>query len=93
MKFVSTPAPAWVADGRPIYGGFFWLNTEGSFAAPKDAYYMAGAGEQYTIIIPSHDLVVARLGRFAGTRAAKPALNRALKLLLEAVPASAKRKE
>ena len=93
VKFVSTPAPAWVADGRPIYGGFFWLNTDGSFAVPKDAYYMAGAGEQYTIIIPSHDLVVARLGRFAGTRAAKPALNRALGLLLEAVPVSAKRKE
>ncbi len=93
VKFVSTPAPAWVADGRPIYGGFFWLNTDSSFAVPKDAYYMAGAGEQYTLIIPSHDLVVARLGRFAGARAAKPALNRALRLLLEAVPASAKRKE
>ena len=93
VKFVSTPAPAWVADGRPIYGGFFWLNTDSSFAVPKDAYYMAGAGEQYTIIIPSHDLVVARLGRFAGARAAKPALNRALRLLLEAVPVSAKRKE
>ena len=91
VKFVSTPAPAWVADGRPIYGGFFWLNTEGTFAAPKDAFYMAGAGEQYTIIIPSHDLVVARLGRYAGARAAMPALNRALKLLLEAVPVSAEK--
>ena len=23
VKFVSTPAPAWVADKLPIYGGFF----------------------------------------------------------------------
>ena len=68
VKFVSTPAPAWVADGRNIYGGFFWLNTDGRFAVPKDAFFMAGAGGQYTFIIPSHDLVVARLGRYAGAR-------------------------
>ena len=23
VKFVSAPAPAWVADKLPIYGGFF----------------------------------------------------------------------
>jgi CubicO group peptidase (beta-lactamase class C family) len=28
-KFVSTPAPAWVADKRPIYGAFFWVNGAG----------------------------------------------------------------
>ena len=60
---------------------------------PRDAYYMSGAGGQTTLVIPSHDLVVARLGHYAGARAAMPALNRALKLLLEAVPASAKRME
>jgi len=87
-KFVSTPAPAWVADGRPIYGGFFWLNTDGALNAPKDAYAMLGAGGQYTIVIPSHDLVVARLGRYAGGRPAATSLNRALGLLLPAVPKS-----
>jgi len=87
-KFVSTAAPAWVADGRPIYGGFFWLNTDGGMPIPKDAYYMAGAGGQYAIIIPSHDLVVTRLGRYAGKRPAATSLNRALALLLEAIPAS-----
>ena len=87
-KFVSTPAPAWVADGRSIYGGFFWLNTDGNFPVPKDAYFMAGAGGQFTLIIPSHGLVVARLGRYAGDRAAAGSLRRALALLMEAVPAS-----
>ena len=29
VKFVSTLAPAWVADHRPIYGGFFWINGDG----------------------------------------------------------------
>lgn len=87
VKFVSTPAPAWVADGRSIYGGFFWLNTDGGFDVPKDAFFMAGAGGQYTLIIPSHDLVVARLGRYAGSDRAESSLNNALKLLMEAVPA------
>jgi CubicO group peptidase (beta-lactamase class C family) len=86
VKFVSTLAPAWKADGRPIYGGFFWLNGDGRFAVPKDAYYMAGAGGQYTLIVPSHELVVARLGHFSGGAVSMPGLNRALEMLLEAVP-------
>ena len=86
VKFVSTLAPAWVADGRPIYGGLFWINGDGAMPIPKDAYYMAGAGGQYTIIIPSHDLVVVRLGRFAGTRPGAASLNRSLARLMELVP-------
>lgn len=88
VDFVRTPAPAWVADGRPVYGGFFWLAADGELKLPKDAYFMAGAGGQYTIVIPSHDLVVARLGRYAGRRPAVASLNRALGLLLDAVPKS-----
>jgi hypothetical protein len=42
-KFVSTLAPAWAADNRPIYGAFFWLNGDGRYPVPRDAYYMAGA--------------------------------------------------
>jgi CubicO group peptidase (beta-lactamase class C family) len=86
-EFVSTLAPAWVADGRPIYGGFFWINGDGAIPVPKDAYYMAGAGGQYTMIIPSHDLVVVRLGHFKGEEAGTKNLHEALRLLLEAVPA------
>jgi CubicO group peptidase (beta-lactamase class C family) len=86
VKFVSTLAPAWTADNDPVYGGFFWINGDGRFQVPKDAYYMAGAGGQYVLIIPSHDLVVVRLGHFKGGSAALGGLNKALTLLLEAVP-------
>jgi CubicO group peptidase (beta-lactamase class C family) len=86
VKFVSTPAPAWLADGRPVYGGFFWINGDGALPVPKDSYYMAGAGGQFTVIIPSHDLVVVRLGHFKGEEAGAGDLNKSLALLLEAVP-------
>ena len=86
VKFVSTPAPAWLADQRPIYGGFFWLNREESFPVPPDAYYMAGAGGQFAIIIPSHDLVVVRLGHYRGGGSGSYSFGRALALLVEAVP-------
>jgi CubicO group peptidase (beta-lactamase class C family) len=86
VKFVSTLAPAWKEDGRPIYGGFFWLNGEETFPVPKDAYYMAGAGGQYTFIIPSHDLVVVRLGHFKGLEKGTAALKNALAILMEAIP-------
>lgn len=86
VKFVSTLAPAWVADQRPIYGGFFWINGDGKLPIPKDAYYMSGAGGQSTIIIPSHDLVVVRLGHYKGDNASSQDLNKSLALLMEAVP-------
>jgi CubicO group peptidase (beta-lactamase class C family) len=88
VEFASTLAPAWEADGRPIYGGFFWLNGDRSYPIPTDAYYMAGAGGQYTFIIPSHGLVVVRQGHFKGETAGEAALANALTLLMEAVPAS-----
>ncbi len=87
-EFVSTLAPAWKADGRPIYGGFFWINGTGTFPVPREAYYMAGAGGQTTLIIPSHDLVVVRQGHYSGSRAGGRALRNALALLMEAVPQS-----
>jgi CubicO group peptidase (beta-lactamase class C family) len=86
--FVSTVAPAWEADGRPIYGGFFWINGTGSFPVPREAYYMSGAGGQTTLIVPSHDLVVVRQGHYRGARFGGQALRRALGLLMEAVPGS-----
>lgn len=86
VTFVSSVAPAWGADGRPIYGGFFWLNRQDAFPVPRDAFYMAGAGGQTTLIIPSHDLVVVRLGHYKGAGAGGKALRRALTLLMDAVP-------
>jgi CubicO group peptidase (beta-lactamase class C family) len=86
VKFVSTVAPAWQADGRPVYGAFFWINGDGRFPVPRDAYYMAGSGTQIALIIPSHDLVVVRLGHYRGGGPGFQSLNRALALLMEAVP-------
>jgi CubicO group peptidase (beta-lactamase class C family) len=86
VNFVSTLAPAWIADGRPVYGGFFWINGDGALPVPKDTYYMAGAGGQYTMIIPSHDLVVVRLGHFKGDEIGTADLNKSLALLVKAVP-------
>ena len=86
VKFVSTLAPAWEADQRPIYGGFFWLNGDSTFPAPKDAYYMSGVGGQNVLIVPSHDLVVVRLGHYKGSGPGGRALRTAVSLLMEAVP-------
>jgi CubicO group peptidase (beta-lactamase class C family) len=80
--FVSTPAPAWK---RPVYGGFFWINGDGSWKLPKEAYLMAGAGGQNTFIVPSHQLVVVRMGHFRGAAAGRQTTNEALRLLMEAV--------
>ena len=88
VDFVSTLAPAWDADGRPVYGAFFWINGDGTFPIPKNAYYMLGAGGQSTVIIPSHDLVVVRLGHFSGVDPGETALRDALALLMRAVPAN-----
>jgi CubicO group peptidase (beta-lactamase class C family) len=75
-----------VADKRPIYGAFFWVNGVGQYPVPKDSYYMAGAGGQTTMIIPSHDLVVVRLGHYKGETAGAAAFRNALTLLMTAVP-------
>jgi CubicO group peptidase (beta-lactamase class C family) len=87
-RFVSTVAPAWAADHRPVYGGFFWINGDNAFPVPSDAYYMAGAGGQTVLIIPSRDLVVVRIGHYKGERPGTEAFRRALAMLMEAVPAS-----
>ena len=86
VQFVSTLAPAWVADHNPVYGGFFWVNGDGSYPVPRSAYFMSGAGGQKTMIIPSHDLVVVRLGHFKGADAGLKSFKKSLALLMEAVP-------
>jgi CubicO group peptidase (beta-lactamase class C family) len=87
VQYASTLAPAWLADERPQYGGgFFWINGDGGMPVPKEAYYMSGAGGQTTLIVPSHDLVVVRLGHFKGSRPGGDDFDRALALLMEAVP-------
>jgi CubicO group peptidase (beta-lactamase class C family) len=85
-RFVSTPARAWVADKRPIYGAFFWINGAGQYRSRETHIYMAGAGGQTTMIVPSHDLVVVRLGHYWGETAGPGAFQKALTLLMAAVP-------
>lgn len=88
-EYARTLAPAWLADGRPQYGGaFHWVNGNGRWPVPEAATYFAGAGGQYTIMIPSHDLVVVRLGKYTGSRAGGRSLRAALEMLMEAVPAT-----
>jgi CubicO group peptidase (beta-lactamase class C family) len=85
VKFVSMPAPAWKT---PVYGGFFWVNGDGALPIPKNAFLMNGAGGQRTIVIPSHDLVVVRMGHYRGDRAGMKALNASLAEIMLTVPAS-----
>jgi CubicO group peptidase (beta-lactamase class C family) len=80
--FVSTPAPAWK---RPEYGGFFWLNRVNTWNLPPETYFAAGAGGQNTWIVPSHDLVIVRMGHMRGQGPARSATNRALGLVMEAI--------
>ncbi len=89
--YASTVAPAWEADGRRRYGGaFFWVNGDGRFGLPTTAYRMLGAGGQSTTIIPTHDLVVVRIGKYTGSGPGGDALEEAFALLLEAVPERAR---
>jgi CubicO group peptidase (beta-lactamase class C family) len=82
VKFVSTLAPAWK---RPVYGGLFWVNGDAAWAVPRDAYFAAGAGGQRMFVVPSHQLVVVRMGHFRGDRAGMKALNTALGELMQAI--------
>ena len=84
--FVSTVAPAWKADGRPVHGGFFWLEGATYDRAPSALYSMLGAGGQMAVIMPSKDLVVVRLGHSAGETTWQSVKKDGMRLLLEAVP-------
>jgi CubicO group peptidase (beta-lactamase class C family) len=83
-NFVSTPAPAWK---QPVYGGLFWVNGDGAWNVPKSAYLANGAGGQRTIVVPTHDLVVVRMGHYRGDRAGMKTLNLALAELMAGTPA------
>lgn len=81
VEFVSSPAPAHPNQG---YGGLFWLNRGGSMERlPEDAYWAAGYMGQYTLIIPSRDLVVVRQGPSPG--GAGPYFEELVVRILEAI--------
>ncbi len=79
--FVSTPAPA---DGSRGYGGLFWLNAGGRYdRIPRDAYWAAGFMGQTTMIIPSRNVVIVRLGPSPG--GFDPYLNKVVGDVLDAL--------
>jgi CubicO group peptidase (beta-lactamase class C family) len=86
VQFVSTPAPAWE---RRDYGGLFWVNAAGDLKAPADTYWMAGAGGQRVIIVPSHDLVIVRMGHMRGDTVGMRLLDESVAGIIDAVSAGA----
>ncbi|MEM1333973.1 MAG: serine hydrolase, partial [Actinomycetota bacterium] len=65
-EFVRTPARAAWGD-RDAYGGFMYLNADGvTPGLPDDAMIMSGGGRQRTVVVPSLDLVIVRMGHMNG---------------------------
>ena len=86
VDYVRTIAPAWLADGRPVYGGgFFWVNGDGQLPLPTTAFAMLGAGGQSAWIVPSHGLVIVRIGKYRGEKAGDAALEQGMATLMRAV--------
>ena len=86
VDYVRTIAPAWLADGRPVYGGgFFWVNGDGKMPLPTTAFAMLGAGGQSAWIVPSHGLVIVRIGKYRGEKAGDAALEKGMATLMRAV--------
>jgi CubicO group peptidase (beta-lactamase class C family) len=84
VEFISTPAPA---EPSEKYGGLFWLNRNATMdRVPKDAYWAAGFMGQITLVIPSCDLVVVRMGPSPGSF--YQPLNEAVGSIIEALPKS-----
>jgi CubicO group peptidase (beta-lactamase class C family) len=61
------------------------LNRINTSDLPPETYFAAGAGGQNTWIVPSHDLVIVRMGHMRGQGPARRATNAALRLVMEAV--------
>ncbi|RVU90690.1 class C beta-lactamase-related serine hydrolase [Flavobacterium columnare] len=58
-NYVATPTPT----SKGEYGAQFWLNRSGILPdCPKNMYYADGFQGQRVFIIPSHDMVIVRLG-------------------------------
>ena len=71
IAFSRTPAPATLGRGSQ-YGGQWWLVPEGRNDVPADAYTTNGNRGQYTVVVPSHDLVIVRRGLDYGRQGFNP---------------------
>lgn len=80
-EFVRTPAPAW--DGER--GASVMRNAAGTLALPDDAFWMSGSTVNRTIVVPSLDLVVVKMGHISGRIAGElDTLNEALEIVARA---------
>ena len=61
ITFVRTPAPSTRDRGR-YYGGQWWLVPDDRADLPADAYSTDGHRGQFTVVVPSYDLVIVRRG-------------------------------
>ena len=60
VDFITTPTPT---DPQKGYGGSFWLNRGHAWdRVPEDAFWPSGFMGQVTVIIPSREMVIVRLG-------------------------------
>lgn len=59
IDYTCTPAEA---HPEKRYGAQFWLYGQTDSRLPKDVYSTAGSRGQYSTIVPSRNLVVARMG-------------------------------
>jgi CubicO group peptidase (beta-lactamase class C family) len=83
VDFVRTPAPAHPDQG---YGGLFWLNRGGVLpSVPRDAYMAAGHLGQRTLVVPSAELVIVRLGHSPDSGAFNPWFDELVARLVGAV--------
>lgn len=64
VAYTTSPAPA---DDQGRYGAHFWLRVPDEYAGtdphlPAQTFHAAGHEAQFVTIVPSHELVVVRLG-------------------------------
>lgn len=85
VDFMKTPAPAWA---QAEYGGQVWVNGAATWDLPRDAFNAAGAGGQHTFVVPSHDLVIVRMGHRRGGETYAENLKHAQRLIIDAVERS-----
>ena len=71
IRFVRTPAPS-TAEMGEIYGGQWWLVPNTRTDVPRDAYATWGNRGQFTIVVPSHNVVIVRRGLDYGAQGFDP---------------------